>query len=397
MCTKFINYYWINMHNKVSQLQKSAPAITFSENQVLAPFTTVKIGGPAQYFCTVNNEQELVAACTAARTCDLPVTILGWGANTLIADTGIKGLVIRNQATAWKILDSNTKEQTVSTTSGTPTHTTLNPSDTLEDSPLSSISGKNTAARYQSAQGVSPFSTLDYSEENQPQVLVEVESGAALPILITQLISQGITGLQWYAKIPATLGGAIVNNIHGGSHYIAEVVRSVKVLTPDNQTRWLSAEDLDFEYDFSRFHYSKEIILTSKLSLYAGDQEKAKNVVSNWARTKAHQPQQSLGCVFQNISLQEQQRLDLPTPGVGYIIDVLLGLKGKKVGGAEISTQHAAFIVNCGDATASDYLALVQLVLQQAQEKLQLQLKPEIFFQGFSSEELAFLSPNQQL
>ena len=236
------------------------------------------------------------------------------------------------------------------------------------------------------------FQDINYEENEAVPVLVEVDSGTALPVLIQQLVQQGITGLQWFTKIPASLGGAVVNNIHGGTHYISEFVESVTVLTAAGTIQTLFADQLEFAYDFSRFHHSEEYILSVRLRLFRGDQRRAQQLITDWSRQKQRQPARSLGCVFQNISAEEQLQHSLPTPSIGYIVDQKLHLAGLRIGDAEISQQHAAFIVNTGAATAVEYLELIKRIHEGVKEKFGISLKPEIFFKGFKPSELAFLT-----
>ena len=112
-------------------------------------------------------------------------------------------------------------------------------------------------------------------------------------------------------------------------------------------------------------------------------------MAQEWAVRKKIQPQNSLGCVFQNISPDEQKRLELPTPSIGYMVEHALNLQSLQKGDAVVSPKHAAFIENIGSATAADYLKIIRTIIDAAQEKLGIKLKPEIFFLGFTDQELA--------
>jgi UDP-N-acetylmuramate dehydrogenase len=348
----------------IDQLIAVFPEIEFQSEVQLAPFTAVKIGGPAEVLATLNSAADLRNVTIFCHQHQIPLTVLGWGANTLIADRGIRGLVIRNLARDLEVSDQ--------------------PSETAIKQINPPIE-----PRYQSTEINRDFSELDYSEDSAPAVQVTVASGWPLASLIASLLAQGITGLQWYSRIPATIGGAVVNNIHGGTHFFGESVLSVEVVTETGETVTRSAAECDFGYDYSRFHRTREVIISCQLQLRRGDVAKAQQVVADWAKRKQHQPQNSLGCIFQNLAPQEQARLELPAPSVGYVIDKVLQLKSLKIGDAAISEYHAAFIVNTGTATAADYLQLIRQIQQTAQQELQLQLKPEIFFAGFEPAELA--------
>jgi UDP-N-acetylmuramate dehydrogenase len=301
---------------------------------------------------------------------NLPLTLLGWGANTLISDQGIKGLVLRNTSQNISILDveGHTKHSF----------------DQEEQEKIT--------ARWQSdsKQGTFTyeFKDLDYDESDAERVLVEMDSGVSLPYAINILIQQGITGLQWYSRIPATVGGAIYNNIHGGTHFISEVINFVTVIDETGNEKLLSKSELKAGYDVSRFHETKEIIVSAVFNLYLGDKEKAAQVAHEWAVRKSIQPQRSLGCVFQNISNEVKDKLGYPTSSVGYIVEHVLNKKGFQIGDAKISEKHGAFIENVGNASANDYLEVIRTVIQETKEKTGVTLKPEIFFLGFEPTDL---------
>ncbi|MBP7768537.1 FAD-binding protein [Candidatus Woesebacteria bacterium] len=349
-----------------AQLTQRFPELHFQEEVPLAQHTTVGIGGPAEAFIRIRKQNDLRAVCAYAITQQIPLTILGWGANTLIADRGLRGLIIRNE----------TAEITV--------HPTL---------PDKIYAAAPTAARWQAddTQGTVKyaFDDLDFTDVSAPPVAVTVDSGVALPLAINVLLAQGITGLQWYARIPATVGGAIYNNIHGGTHFIAEALNTVTVLTPAGEEKVIPVTELEAGYDYSRFHTSGEIILSAQFILHKGDAQKARALAQEWATRKKIQPQNSLGCIFQNITAEEQQKLSLPTPSIGYIIEHVLQLQGYTEGGAQVSLHHAAFIENTGGATATEYLSVIKKIIQAARTQLGITLKPEIFFLGFTKEERA--------
>lgn len=361
----------INGQPLVEFLRRNIPEVSFKENVPLANYTPVGIGGPAEIFCEPATNLlvgEIVIVC---KQNNIPVTLLGWGANTLIADRGIAGVVIKSAASKWEVTGDTDKKE----------HDAMHPA---------------VKPRYSTAEpGESGFTSIYYDESHEPPIAVTVDAGMALPVFIQQLLQNGITGLQWFSRIPATVGGAIYNNIHGGTRYMSDYVDAVEVLQPDGATTWLSNKACDFDYDYSRFHKTDEVILRVTFHLFKGDVTKAQGVIGEWARKKANQPQRSLGCVFQNITEKEQDRLHAPTPSTGYIIDKVLGLQGYRVGDAMVSDMHSAFIENKGNATAADYLAVMKKVVQTAKEKANLDLYSEIFFKGFTKEELAFLPKPQ--
>lgn len=347
--------------NLYQKLSAAFPTLTFSPESELAPLTTVKLGGPAEVLLSVDHSNDLKAVVQYCLQQKVPLTLLGWGANTLIADRGIRGLVIQNKCREVEIFRQ-------APTAFTPTQI---------NERLSQLDASG-----------STFAELDYDESNLERVAISVASGAPLPWLLQHCLQHNLTGLQWFSRIPATLGGAVVNNIHGGTHFLSEYIESVEVITPSGDIETWPSSQLQFGYDTSIFHATTAIITRVSLQLFKGDVARAQLVSQRWAQQKKHQPQRSLGCVFHNLSPQEQERLHLPTSSTGYFIDHILNLKGLQIGGARVSERHAAFIETDATATAHDYLAVIHRICQSAaSHKVKLQL--EIFCKGFTQTELS--------
>jgi UDP-N-acetylmuramate dehydrogenase len=358
------------MSQLFSKLTQQFPDYDFKQDHLLAPYTTVKIGGPAEVFYEANDQQKFETLLSFVKENQLPVIVLGWGANVLISDKGIKGLVIRNVAGEIRVLGNNNQDTKI----------------------VKEEDSQEILARWDSDQTKGTFKyefkDLDYDESDQERVLVEIDAGVSLNMAIVSLINQGITGLQWYARIPSTIGGAVFNNIHGGTHFLSEVIESVRVMDEQGQIKELSKDELNLGYDQSRFHHSNELILSAQFSLFMGDTQKAKYVVREWSKRKSIQPHNSLGCTFKNISNEEKEELGYPTTSVGYIVEHVLGMKGYRQGDAQVSDYHCAFIENKGHATASDYLDLIKTIIKETKLKTGLIITPEIFFLGFDKSEL---------
>jgi UDP-N-acetylmuramate dehydrogenase len=169
--------------------------------------------------------------------------------------------------------------------------------------------------------------------------------------------------------------------MHGGNHFFGDFVHSA-YLYDGQDVKKVQNDYFQFGYDWSILHSTAEIVLEANLILHYGDTEKAKALSVDWARRKSLQPQKSAGCIFQNLTKEQQQQLDLPTSSIGYLIDKVLGLKGLQKGDAIISPEHAAFIVNRGKARAADVYYLYKTILQKANEQLGIKLKPEVEFIG---------------
>ncbi len=339
-------------------------------NEPLSLHTTVGIGGPADIWYEAQSTEEFIEAINLARKLEIPVTILGRGSNVLISDSGIRGLVLKNGSKNIVIGSEVSVKETEE----------LEKEVTKIEARWASDSEKGTF-KYE-------FKDLDYDELDSPRIEVKIDSGVDMAFAINFLINKGITGLQWYARIPGNLGGWIYNNVHGGTHFINELIKSVDVLTENGAVITLKASDLNFGYDVSRFHNSNEIILSATLNLYKGDKEKAKYVAIEWAKRKSIQPHRSLGSVFKNISIEDQKRLGYPTNGIGYIVEHVIKLSGYRVGDAGISKAHHNFIENLGNASAKDYLQVIKTIQQKVQVEIGLKLHPEIFLIGFKPSEI---------
>lgn len=280
----------------------------------LAELTTYKIGGPAEMFVAVHTSEELVAAVIAAREENVPYFILGTGANILIRDGGIRGLVIHNCADQTRF-DGN--------------------------------------------------------------VLV-AESGAIIADLIEQCKDRELSGLEHFVGIPSTVGGAMRQNLHflapdrQSTLYIESVVDSAHVLDEDNKIRTVTKDFFAFGYDDSIIHHENVVVLDVSFRLTPSTKEAMQQQMDeNMAWRVAKQPQlwdfPSCGSVFKKIK----------DVGAGRLIDEA-GLKGFTVGQAQISPQHANYIVNLGGATAADVEGVIAHVQRVVKETSGYDIEPEI-------------------
>jgi UDP-N-acetylmuramate dehydrogenase len=315
----------------------------------LAAYTTMGVGGAALLFVEVHTTTELEQAVTAAVDESIPYLVMGRGSNLIISDHGYEGLVILNKADHWQILQNQSP----------------------------AIKKDRVTSRFINLEKSSPEEDMRYSDVQAEDIMVRIESGARIEFMIKALLKAGITGLQWFSGIPATVGGAIYMNIHGGDHFFSDYVEQV-CLIDGRRSKIVYNSYFQFDYDWSILHQTAEIVLWTDLNLKKGDVQKAGELARNWAKQKANQPRRSAGCIFRNLSAAEQKNLSLPTPSVGYLIDKILNLKGKKCGDAVISPQHAAFIENLGQATAGEVMELINLIRQKAKDQLGLELKTEV-------------------
>ncbi len=291
----------------------------FIKNEPLKNHTTFKIGGPAEYFFEAKSTDDLVKAIKYARVEKIPFTIIGNGSNILVSDKGIMGLVIKNTSSKIEILTNNQ---------------------------------------------------------------VKLDSGVFLPKVIFYLIQKGLTGLEKFVSIPATVGGATFINMHGGDKFWSDYLISAEILTKDNQVKSVDNQYFKFDYDYSIIKETKDIVLTNTLQLQAGNKKSALKLAKEFQAKKVHHPQKSAGCIFQNLTPTQQKKLQLPTPSIGYLMDKVLKLKGTKIGQAKISDQHAGFIENLGKASSKDVLDIIKLIKTKAKKALGLDLKLEIVIYG---------------
>ena len=286
----------------------------------LQPFTTWKVGGPAEWFAEPGESDELVSLAAWARAQGLALTCIGAGSNLLIADSGLPGLTICNRR--------------------------------LQGSRLDAVSG-----------------------------LVEAEAGEPIPTLARKAARLGLSGLEWAVGIPGTVGGAVVMNAGAQGGCTAEWLHSVRLLDPANPATpfELEARELDFAYRHSRLQAEAWIVLAATFQLEAGHDPAAitSHTSANLHSRTSTQPYQqpSCGSVFRNPEPQK----------AGQLIEAL-GLKGLQIGDAQVSPIHANFIVNIGQASASDIDALIAEVQRRVLASHGLSLHPEVKRLGFGPE-----------
>ncbi len=323
----------------------------------LSRYTTLGVGGNAEYFFPAPSTDDLVKVLTIARQRKTEVTLLGAGSNVLVNDAGVRGLVIQNRSTRWEILSDET----------TPTRAQT----------------QNLAARWHEVEA-SGVATEVYDESKYPTIHVRVDSGCIVQRLMAELLEVEVTGLEWFSGIPATVGGAVYMNMHGAHKFFGDVVVSARILQ-DGEIRAVPHEYFKFVYDWSVLHETGEAVIDVTLALRRGPVAEAKKLMQDWMIHKNKtQPKKSCGSVFRNISPEEQARLHLPTNSAGYIIDKVLDLNGMQIGGARIYDTNGNFMVNTGNARAEDFAILIAYVKERARNKLGLDLHEEVLYLGYT-------------
>ncbi|MCW6038233.1 UDP-N-acetylmuramate dehydrogenase [Spirulina subsalsa FACHB-351] len=205
----------------------------------------------------------------------------------------------------------------------------------------------------------------------------QIIAGAGEPIarLAWKAAKRGWQGLEWAVGIPGTIGGCVVMNAGAHQKAIADCLTDVLVLNPDGSLNLLTPEDLQFSYRTSILQGDRKLVLQATLQLTPGGDraEIMAQTTHNLHQRKETQPYHlpSCGSVFRN-----------PYPhSAGWLIEQL-GLKGYQVGGAQVAHRHANFILNCGDATASDILNVIHHVQEKVEQHWSLLLHPEVKLMG---------------
>jgi len=210
---------------------------------------------------------------------------------------------------------------------------------------------------------------------------VRVSAGVMMPHLALETINQNLTGLEWAASIPGTVGGCIYGNAEAYLISTFDYLKEVTVLNPGGVIEVLLKEDLSYGYRTSFFkEHAGYIILEAKFELLKGDKEESLELVRKRQKKRiATQPLEypSAGSVFRNPS---------PENPSGKIIEEL-GLKGYRIGGAEVSQKHANFIINLGNATGKDIQNLVELIHQKVLEERGIDLFMEQEYIGWNEYE----------
>lgn len=281
--------------------------IKIKTNEPLSRYTYTKTGGPADYLAFPTTRQELKDLLVRARKQKMPVTTLGNSSNLIIKDGGIRGLVIM----------------------------------------------------------LPEFNKIEVKKQQ-----ITAEAGAAI-IAVTKAASKAsLTGLEFAAGIPGSVGGAIFMNAGAYGGEIANVVSSIDEILPDGREVQISGSDLHFGYRHSVVQENHGIVVAATFNLEAGQQPQIQNKMDELnALRRSKQPLEypSCGSVFK----RPQGHFTGP-------LIIKAGLQGKSIGGAQVSNKHAGFIINTGNATATDYLQLIQLIQKTVKEKFAVQLETEV-------------------
>ena len=284
---------------------------SLQENASLARYTAARIGGPAEFLLTVHSAAELASASERLWELKIEFLLLGGGSNALVADRGISGVVILNHAKEVKFAERH----------------------------------------------------------------AWAESGASIGSIARRAVEKGLSGLEWAATVPGTVGGAIVGNAgaHGGD--TASSLDHAEVLHRQGGRGAWDVERLEFDYRSSwlKRNPGQAIVLAGRFDLEPSDPAAVRSTVEEYVeyRQQTQPTGASIGSMFKNPEGDH----------AGRLIEAA-GLKGERRGEAEISSKHANFFVNHGGATAANVYALIELAQQRVAEEFDVELELEVELLG---------------
>ena len=303
----------------IRELRETFSEVKWQEGEPMSRHTTFRIGGEAELFVSPSLEeaQGILAFC---RKRAIPVTILGNGSNVLVGDKGIPGLVLSfgREASEWEWFE-------------------------IEEAGIR-LTG------------------------------MTVQAGALLSQVANAAAEHGLTGLEFAAGIPGTIGGAMIMNAGAYGGEMKDVVKRVRVLLPDGTTEDWATEEMELSYRSSRMMKEGAIVLSVTLWLALGEKETVKRRMQELREQRI-----------------EKQPLEYPSAGStfkrpeGYFAGKLImdaGLRGYAVGDAAVSEKHCGFVINKGEATAADVRQLMKEVSEKVEAEFGVRLEPEVRFLG---------------
>jgi len=294
-------------------------------DEPMSKHTSLQVGGPAEVYFVPKNIEALKSLINWAWQKDIPYLIIGDGTNLLVKDSGVKGIVIA----LTKCLQAITK-----------------------------------------------------TDNEKEEVVVTAMAGVRMQALCRFTLEHGLAGLNFALGIPGTVGGGIMMNAGTADGWIENVLKAVTVLLANGQIQEITRDRLNFSYrnltlnmELKQEFQAHPVIIDGSFCLHPTDPVKLKAEAQKILRRRMQrQPigYPSAGCFFKN-----------PPDGktAGQLID-LAGLKGKSIGGAEVSQKHANFFVNTGQATAADFLALMELVHDTVLTRFNIDLESEVKIVG---------------
>ena len=321
----------MNLKEIEKVLKEKLPSANIKLNEPMKLHTSFKIGGPADFFITANNIQEIREVVNIAKENNLPLKVVGNGTNLLVKDNGFRGIILKTNLQEIKITKTKNKDEI------------------------------NTKYK---------INEMESSINCKEEYIVNVQSGMALGKLAQILLKNEIGGFEFASGIPGTIGGAIKMNAGAYGGEFKDIVQDVTYLNEQNDIVVIQNMQCDFSYRHSLFSNKDYIILGCNLKLYKDTKENIKNKLDENLQSR-----------------REKQPIEYPSAGSTFkrgedfitakLIDEC-GLKGYTIGGAQVSEKHAGFIINKNNATAEDVINLIKHVTEIVYEKTGKKINLEI-------------------
>jgi UDP-N-acetylmuramate dehydrogenase len=283
------------------------------ENVSLAPYTSARIGGPADILITAESADELARIIKLLQKQEMDYLLLGGGSNVLVSDKGVRGVVVLNRAKG-----------------------------------------------------------VRFHSGDEPSVTAE--SGVVFSNLANRCAAKGLAGLEWAATVPGTIGGAVYGNAGAFGGDMAGNLIGAELLTENGREKF-TAEQMDYGYRTSILKRGEldGIVLSAELKLRNSTKEAVSTTIEQFSahRKSTQPPGASMGSMFKNPNGDY----------AGKLIEAA-GLKGTRIGNAEISPLHGNFFINHDNTRAEDIRALIELVMKTVKEKQGVELELEVELVG---------------
>ncbi len=292
----------------IAKIRSILRADTYKLNEPMSLHTSFKVGGEASIFIKEGSSERIKALVKYCKENKKPYTVIGRGSNLLVSDKGYAGMIIA--------MDGE--------------HADISVNDNY----------------------------------------IEATAGASLTTLAREALKNSLTGFEFAAGIPGSIGGAVVMNAGAYGGEIKDVLDGITAIDSDGNIKYITADKLDLSYRHSNIEENGLVIISARLRLKRGDATSIKNIMDNNLKSRV-----------------EKQPLDYPSAGStfkrpeGFFAAKLIEdckLKGYSVGGAQVSTKHAGFVINTGDATASDIYNITEDIIKIVKEKTGVMLEREI-------------------
>lgn len=352
-----------------TELQGVVGAEGVLADEALAAHTTFAIGGPAQWLVLPRNEEQVRDVAALCRAHEVPLRVLGLGSNVLAADAGVRGVVLKlAENFAHVEVQANAgNDACASACSG------MGEGKMLDERP-GEPAGADGAARLERNANLADVlpanSFCDVRASSTGIGLVVAQAGASNAAVAEAACAAGLSGYEFASGIPGTIGGAAIMNAGAYDGEFRDVAMAVRCLTPEGDIVDVSADEAAWSYRHSMMMDAGYVVLGATLRLTADDPAVIRTRMDDLAQRRA-----------------DKQPLEMPSAGStfkrpqGHFAGKLIqdaGLRGYRVGGAQVSTKHTGFVVNAGGATAADVLQLIADVQARVYECSGVRLEPEV-------------------